>query len=181
MPLNIVGGESIWISASNTTQGAVDIILTDYTPANSWTLAYKFAADIPLSVDAVANAANTGWTLSVTGVQTLLFSPGNIPYTGLVTKEIESADRIIAVDDGSISVDASPMRESSWVAVVTAVDAAILTFAGNPNGSVAVDGMNVTYRSMADLIALRDYANYKLQQDNAKRPQRIARARFSVG
>jgi len=180
IPTNIVGGETIWISALNTTQGAVDIILTDYTPADGWTLAYNFAAATPFSVDAVANDDDTGWTLSVTGAQTLTMSPRNVAYTALVTKEIDGADRSIAVDDGVIAVEASPLRVSSWAAVLTAVDAAIATYAANPNGSITVDGMSVSYRSMSDLISLRSYANYRMQQDGPNRPKRLIRSRFNV-
>ena len=180
IPASIVGGETIWISALNTTQGAVDIILSDYTPADSWTLAYSFDAATPFTVTAVANGALTGWTLSVTGVQTLTMAPRNVSYIALVTKEISGADRTIVVDSGVIAVSASPLRVSSWVAVLAAVDAAILAFAASPNGSITVDGMSVSYRGMDDLIKLRDYANYKMQQDSASRPKRIIRSRFNV-
>ena len=181
IPLSIVGGETIWISASNTTQGAEDIILNDYTPADGWTLKYQFDASTPFEVDAVANGADTGWTLSLTGVQTLSMAPRNSAYTGLVTKTIETLPRIITVDDGVIAVDASPMRESSWKAVLASVDASIATFASNPNGSITVDGMTLSYRGMDDLTKLRDYANYRLNLDTSKRPKRLMQSRFNVG
>ena len=72
------------------------------------------------------------------------------------------------------------MRVSSWVAVLAAIDAAILVYAANPNGSISVEGMSVTYRSLSDLQSLRDYADYMLKKDTSNRPKRIIRSRFTV-
>jgi hypothetical protein len=177
LPLRITAGASIWIAAANTPQDSEDIIIDDYTPAGGYTLAYQFAARTPLSVAAAANGANTGWTLEVTGAQTLAWNPGRIVFAGIVTHTASA--RTFAVDAGAIAVDASPMRVSSWAAVLTAVDAAITTYAANPHGNFNIEGFSASYRSMSDLIALREYVNYMLQQDSASRPRRIIRTRFT--
>jgi hypothetical protein len=177
MPERIVAGQTIWIAAANTVQGGADIDIDGFTPAAGYTLAYQFAASTPVSVAAAANGANTGWTLEVTGAQTLLWTAGRLPYTAMVTHT--ATTRTYPVDAGTITVDASPMRVSSWVAVVASVDAAIASYAANPNGSIAMEGFSVTYRSLSQLTDLRDYATYRLQQDTASRPARIIRARFT--
>ena len=178
LPHRIVGGESIWISAENTTQTATDITFTDYTPADGYTLSYQFAAPTPVTVVAVANSGDTGWTLDVTGAQTLSWVPAAITFAGIVTHT--ATGRTFAVDGGVVYVDSSPLRVSPWVEVLASVDAAIATYAANPNGSFTVDGMSVTYRSLKQLTDLRDYVNYRMQQDSADRPRRVIKSRFQV-
>ena len=177
IPTSIICGESIWISAANTIQSGKDIILADYSPASGYTLAYQFASSTPLSVAAVANDDDSGWTLEVTGAQTLAWSPAVIAYAGIVTHT--ATGRTFSVDSGTITANASPLRVSSWVAVLATVDAAIASYASNPNGSFTVDGMSVSYRSMSDLIALRDYVSFRLSQDTASKSRRIIRTRFT--
>ena len=179
IPSRIVAGETIWISASNTLQSKADIILDDYTPAAGYTLAYQFAAPTPVSVSAAANGANTGWTLEVSGAQTLLFGAGSVSFAGVVSIVDGEVTRAFSIDQGVIKVDASPMRVSSWVAVLASVDAAIATYASNPRGSMSIEGMSVTYRSLSQLTDLRDYVTYRLQLDSAKRPRRIIRSEIA--
>jgi hypothetical protein len=178
LPDSVIGGESIWIAAANSKQSKSDIILTDYTPAAGYTLAYQFAAPTPISVAAVKNLAETGWTLEVTGAQTLVWSPAAISFVGIVTHT--STTRAFAVDAGTIKVTASPLRVSAWVAVLAAIDAAIIAYAANPNGSISVEGMSISYRSLSDLTELRAYANYMMQKDSSNRIKRIIRSRFVV-
>jgi hypothetical protein len=178
LPSSIVAGETIWISASNTTQATnADIVLSDYTPAGGYTLAYKFAATTPITVSAAANGENTGWTLEVTAAQTLLWKAGTIRYAGYVTHT--ATGRVFAVDAGSIAVTASPLATSSWTAVVTACDAAILTYAANPHGSFTIDGVTVSFRSLSQLLDLRAYAQTMADTETGARMKRIIRTRFT--
>jgi hypothetical protein len=172
IPASIVGGESIWIAAANTAQSRTDIIIDGFAPADGYALAYQFAASTPFSVTASANGDSTGWTLDVTGAQTLAMRPGRVPFVGIITKT--DGGRTFAVDCGGVYVTASPMRVSAWVAVLAAIDAAMLTVASNPSGSVSVDGMSVTYRGASDLVSIRDYAQDQLNRDSGRRmPSRI--------
>ncbi len=178
LPASIIAGESIWISASNTTQATnADIILTDYTPADGYTLGYDFNAPTPITIAGVANGADTGWTLELTAAQTLLWKAGLIHFAGYVTKT--SSSRKFAVDAGAISVAASPLATSAWTAIVTALDAAILEYAATPVGSFSVDGVNINYRSMEDLTNLRAYAKTMADSELGSRQKRIIRARFT--
>lgn len=177
LPDSVIGGETIWISAANTIQAATDITFTDYTPADGYTLAYQFAAPTPLTVAATANITDTGWTLEVTGANTLTWKPGEIQFSGFVTNT--TTHRVFAVDAGTIRVTASPLRVSSWVAVLASIDAAIATYSSSPYGSVSMGGMNVSFRSMTDLLNLREYASYMLSMDSSRRQKRIIRVRFT--
>ena len=176
IPAQIVGGESIWVADANTAQGREDIVLEDYTPADGYTLAYTFDAPTPLSVDADANGGNTGWTLDITGAQTLTLPPGRVPFVGMITHT--SSGRTFAADRGGIVVEASPARTSDWTAVLTAIEAALLTVATNPHGNLSMDGMSVSYRGSSDLIALRDYAKREQGKDLGRRNPRRILTRF---
>jgi len=172
IPASIVGGESIWIAAANTAQASQDITIAGFTPADGYTLAYQFAADTPLSVTAAANGDNTGWTLNVTPAETLTFTPGRMSFVGIVSHSTPA--RSFIVDSGGVYVNPSPLRVSSWKAVVADIDAAMLTAAATPNGSISVDGMSVSYRGVSDLKSLRDYAVEQLRRDTGRRaPARI--------
>jgi len=177
LPSRIVGGESIWISAENAAQDGEDIILTDYTPAGGYTLAYQFAAATPIAVAASANTGNTGWTLTVTGAQTLLWRPGNIRFAGFVTHT--ASTRIFAVDEGAIGVTASPLATSEYSAVLAAIEAAILAYATNPQGSISIDGMSIGYGSLRELIDLRDVYKAEVDRQTGRRIKRVIRTRFA--
>jgi len=176
LPARIVAGESIYVAAANTLQewAGNDITFDDFTPPTA-TLAYQFAASTPVSVAAVANGGNTGWTLEVPGATTLLWAPGRITFVGIATV----SGRTYAVDEGYIEVAASPLRVSAWVAVLASVDAAIASYAETPRGSISVNGMSVSFRSLSDLTNLRDYIKARLAEDSASRPRRIIRTRLT--
>ncbi len=175
LPASIVAGESIWIAAANTT-GATnsDIVLTNYTSAGGYSVAYQFAS-LPTALTVAAVASGDNWTLEVTGAQTLVWKAGTVRFVALATK----AGRVFQVDAGQISVAPSPLATSAWTSIVAACDAAILTYAGNPNSSLSVDGMSVSYRSMDELVRLRSYAQTMASYETGARQKRIIRARFT--
>jgi hypothetical protein len=176
IPESIVAGESIWLSESNSTQGAEDITYADYTPAGGYALAYDFAASTPITVAATPNGANTGWALEVTPVQTLLWKSGQLSFAGYVTHT--ATGRKFAVDAGYISVTASPLSVSQWSSVVAACDKAILESGSSGYTSFSVAGVNATFKSTADIIALRDYARTMERQESGNRLRRIIRSKF---
>jgi hypothetical protein len=176
IPDEIIAGETIWLSASNSTQSAEDITFADYTPAGGYTLAYDFAAPTPITVAATANGDNTGWSLEVTAAQTLLWKSGQLSFSGCVTHT--ATGRKFAVDAGYITVQASPLSTSQWSAIVAACDAAMVECAASGYASFSVAGMNVTFKSTSDIIALRDYARTMERQETGNRFRRIIRSRF---
>ena len=178
LPSRIIAGETIWVSASNTAQdwSGTDLFFDNYLPATH-ALTYSFSAPTPISVTAVSNNMGTGWTLTVTAAQTLLWKSGQIRYTALAT-EVGENGKSFAVDSGVIVVDASPLAVSAYAAALTAIDAAIATHATDPQRSISIGDMSVTYDSVEELIALRQYVVWLVQQDTGKRIKRIIRTRF---
>jgi hypothetical protein len=177
VPDRIVAGESIWISSANAVQSAQDITLTNYTPAGGYTLAYNFASPTPITVSAVANGANTGWTLEVTGAQSLLFRAGSLHYSALVTHT--ESGRKFAVDSGSIFVEASPLAVSQYAAALTAVETAIASYGTNNQRSLQLDGMSVSFGSLQELLDLRAFYKSEVARETSSRPSRIIRTRFT--
>lgn len=173
----ITAGETVWIAdASAISATKNDIKFTGFTPALGYTLAYSFAASTPVTVSAAANTGGTGWTLEVPAATTLAWKAGALVYNALVTHT--ASQRVYAVESGTVNVKPSPLATSSWTAVVAACDAAILSYSGNPNSSLSVDGMTISYRSMENLTTLRAYAREMELNDRGFRP-RIIRARFT--
>ena len=179
LPSSVVAGETIWVAAANTTQGwaTQDIILTDYTPAGGYTLAYQFNAGTPISVSAAANGANTGWTLTVTAAQTLLWTAGIIRFVGLVTET--SSGKVFAVDAGTIDVTGSPLAVSAYQTALTAIEAAIATFATSPSRSFQVGDLQVSYGSIQELIDLRTFYRAEVARTTGKRIKRVIHSRFT--
>lgn len=176
MPASIIAGESIWISASNTAQSSADLTFDNFTPAGGYTLAYRFASATPATVSAAANGANTGWTIDISAATTAAWKAGAIAFAGVVTHT--ETGRVYAVDSGSIAVTASPLATSAWTAVVAACDAALLTYAGGA-ASFSVDGQSYSFRTMDQLIMLRDYALARSNEELGSRQKRIIRTRFT--
>jgi len=113
----------------------------------------------------------------VTGAQTLLWRPSTIQFAGLVTHTASS--RIFAVDEGTVDVTVSPMATSEYTATLVAIEAAILSYATDPNRSVALDGINVTYGSLQELLDLRALYKGEVASQTGKRIKRIIRTRFT--
>lgn len=177
IPADIRGGESLWISASNPDYPQ-DIIVYGSLP-DTHNLSYTFSTGIslPLTVEGLPNGDGTGWTLELTPAQTLAFTPGPVRYTGQVTNK--DTGRVKIVDEGTLFVMSSPARASHWGAVVQSIDAAIADYASNPNGRITMGDMSVSYRSIDELIRLREYAIHMLQADSGRSPRRIIRTRFT--
>jgi hypothetical protein len=177
IPAQVTAGETIWIAAANTTRPTdTDIILSDYTPNGGCTLSYLFAAATPITVAAVANGAGTGWTLEVTAARTLAWRAGSLAFAGQVTN---SSGRVWLVDEGFIVVRASPAAVSTYAAALAAVEAAIVEYASNPYGSFTIPGgITVQYRSIDELINLREFYRAEVSRDSASRARRIIRTEF---
>jgi hypothetical protein len=170
MPSRLTGGESI--IRSTATGNA--LTFSGYTPADGWALVYQFAAETPIEITGEPTDDNAGWDIEVSGSQTFLFQPGLLAYSAFAQKTVGDSERSFLVDQGRIDVTANPMRVSQWKAVLSAIDAAIAEYATTPQGSVTVDGMSVSYRSMSDLTKMRSYVQEMLRRDTSNRlPKRI--------
>lgn len=179
LPASVIAGQTIFVSASNSVDdwAGDDIVIDGISPAGGYTLVYSFAAPTPISVTAAANGANTGWTLTVTAAQTLLWTAGKITFAALATHT--ASTKVYAVDSGSISVTASPLAVSQYAAALTAIETAIATFATDPQRSFTLGAMSISYSSLQELIDLRTFYRAEVARETGKRTKRIIRARFT--
>ena len=173
MPATVIGGESIIRDADH---GGI-ITFDDYTPDVGYSLAYQYSAATPFSVAGVVSG--DGWTVEITGAQTLVLQPGPLMFAAFVSITADAVTRSYAVDAGKIDMSASPLRVSSWQAVLVSVDAAIAEYATTSQGSVSIEGMSISYRSMNDLINLRSYVSTMLRRDTIRNTPSIIRSRFA--
>ena len=177
VPRKVTAGETVWIASANTDQSRTDITISNHSPADGDSLAYQFAAPTPVEVAAVANAANTGWTLTISAAQTLLWTSRTVGYTGMIT---DSDSRVFKVDSGLIEVAPSPLRVSQYAAALTAIETAISNFASNPEKSFTLGDFSVSYGSVDELLKLRDFYKSEVAKETANRTKRIIRTRFTI-
>ncbi len=165
LPTAIHGGETI----------AVDIVVSGFLPATH-TLAYHFAAAVPVTVAAVANTAGTGWTLAVPTATTVTWPSGSLSFVGMVTAIAGGV--VTAVDAGAIRVTASPLFVSWAKNALTAVQAVIEGRATDGQINMTIGGMNVGFMSLDSLIKAREFLQAEVRKQGANRQSRIMRARF---
>lgn len=179
LPGAVIAGETIYVAAANTINdwAGNDIIIPGITPAGGYTLAYSFSAATPITVNAVANGDNTGWTLTVTAAQTLLWRAGIIRYTALAV--LADPARSYAVDSGAIKVTASPLTVSQYQAALTAVEAAIASYGSSNTRSIQQGDMSITFNSLKELLDLREFYRGEIARETSSRQKRIIRSRFT--
>ncbi|MFA5264849.1 MAG: hypothetical protein WC378_13580 [Opitutaceae bacterium] len=179
LPAAVIAGETIYVAADNSVNAWAgnDIIIPGITPAGGYTLAYSFSAATPITVNAAANGANTGWTLTVTAAQTLVWRAGTIRFTALAT--LADPARVYAVDSGAIKVTASPLTVSQYQAALTAVEAAIASFGTTNKRSIQQGDMSITYNSIQELLDLREFYRGEIARETSSRQKRIIRSRFT--
>lgn len=150
LPTEIIQGESI-----NKTLASV-------TTVSDYTLVYKFSSQpTPIEVSCVGTSGS--WVLTVTGAQTAVWKRGIVRYAAYLTKSSDSS--VTVIDYGEISVEASPMATSDYTAALAAVEAAMLSYASNPNRSITVGTIRIDYKDYAELERLRDYYKREIAKE----------------
>lgn len=152
LPSSIIAGESI----VKTITGIV---------AGESSLSYQFAADTPVSVDCAV--VNDAFILTVSAAQTLTFRNGRISFVGMLT---DNAGVVSCVDSGVIIVAPSPMATSDYSTALTAVEAAIAEYGSNPNAKVKVGDIDIEYKSLDDLLTLRNFYRNEVKKDKGQAP-----------
>lgn len=148
LPDSIVAGESFTVSVTG-------------VQTTGHTLSYSFATATPFTV---ACAITDGvFVLTVTAVQSLTLKAGQVRFVGMLTTT--SGGAVECIDSGYLTVEASPLATSSYTAALAAVEAAILTFASNPNRRVNLGTMSVEYKSLDELLSLRAFYKSEIQRD----------------
>lgn len=149
LPSSIVAGESIVKTITGVTK--------------SGTLIYSFQASTPFSV--VCDDIGDSFVLSVSAAQTLTMPAGSVRFAAF--QVIDGVSK--CVDSGIIYVTASPLATSEYTAALAAVDAAILTYGSNPNRKIKVGQLDIEYKNLSDLLALRNHYRMLINRDLGKR------------
>jgi hypothetical protein len=149
LPSDLIQGESINKTLPST------VTVTGYT------LVYKFSSQ-PTPIE-VACTGTTVWALTVTGAQTLLWGRGIVRYAAYLTNSTSGA--VTVIDSGTITVEASPIATSQYTAALAAVEAAILSYASNPNRSISVGTIRIDYKDFKELEMLRDYYKREIAKE----------------
>lgn len=148
MPQSVVAGESFTAT------------LTGISTTGK-TCVYSFATATPFSVTcAITDGV---FVLTVSAVQSLTLKAGNVRFVAMVTTT--SGGAVECVDSGYLTVEPSPLATSSYTAALAAVEAALLTFASNPNRRLSLGTMSVEYKSVDDLLALKAYYQAEIKRD----------------
>jgi len=151
LPTSLFAGESIVKTITGVT-------VTGYT------LDYKFNCQ-PTPISVTCTGATT-WTLTVTSVQTLLWQRGVVSFVAYLTNTSDGS--VSVVDFGDIDVEASPMATSQYTAALAAVEAAILTYASNPNRKINVGSINIEYKDMNELLKLRAFYQSEIAKQTGR-------------
>ena len=165
LPTTLFGGETL----------VEEITVDGYTPATH-TLAYHFALTTALTVAAVANGTGTGWTLTVTAAQTVLWPSGSLAFIGYATAT--TGGRVTAVDTGAIQVTASPAFTSWAKTALAAIEAAIAGRASVDQTNFTIGDMTVGLMSFEALTKARDWLKSEAMKDGSNRTARIIRTVF---
>jgi hypothetical protein len=72
---------------------------------------------------------------------------------------------VTVIDSGTITVEASPIATSQYTAALAAVEAAILSYASNPNRSISVGTIRIDYKDFKELEMLRDYYKREIAKE----------------
>nr|DAE45073.1 MAG TPA: hypothetical protein [Caudoviricetes sp.] len=125
------------------------------------------AADAATSVEVVYGNAKIALALADDGLW-----KGSIPTSALIGRVVWTVFAVIdgctvALAHGAFTVlcaGRSPLRD-----VIDAIDEAVRTWGTNPNRSIAVGEINITYKSLDELMAVRaQYVQRAEEQENGR-------------
>ena len=152
LPTTLFAGESIVKTITGVT-------------VSGYTLDYKFNSQpTPVSVSCVGTSGS--WVLTVTAAMTTLWTRGVVSFVAYLTKSSDNSVSVIYF--GDIQLEASPMATSQYTAALAAVEAAILSYASNPNRRINVDTISIEYKDMDELMKLRDYYKREIAKETGR-------------
>jgi len=125
------------------------------------TCVYQFKTAVPFSVSCTDNG--TSFILTVTAAQSLTLKAGNIYFAAFATTT--STGAVACVDSGYLTVAPNPLATSSYSTALAAVEAAIASYATNPNKRVNVGDISIEYRDLDDLISLKSYYQSEVNRE----------------
>lgn len=164
MPTTLTAGETI----------AADLTISDYSPADGYTISFRFGGAAPFAVAGVSALDGAAWALDVTSAATATMGRGRVAWDALATKDGVST----VADSGAISVTASPLTVSRYVATLAAVETAIANYATSTKRSFSVDGISTTYRDLDELLNLRAFLKREIAHESGARRSSVILTRF---
>ena len=164
MPTTLTAGETI----------AADLTISDYSPADGYTISFRFGGAVPFAVAGVSALDGAAWALDVTSAATATMGRGRVSWDALATKDGVST----VVGNGTITVNASPLTVSRYVATLAAVETAIANYATSTKRSFSVDGISTTYRDLDELLNLRAFLKREIAQESGARRSSVILTRF---
>ncbi len=164
MPTTLTAGETI----------AADLTISDYSPADGYTISFRFGGAVPFAVAGVSALEGAAWALDVTGAATATMGRGRVAWDALATKD----DVSTVAASGVITVTASPLTVSRYVATLAAVEKAIANYATSTKRSFSVDGISTTYRDLDELLKLRAFLKREIAQESGARRSSVILTRF---
>jgi len=129
--------------------------LPDYSPADGWSLAYRFKANGHDDIPVAATTSGTDFLVSISATVSATFSASDWYWYARVTKGSE----VHVVQQGRTEVSANPDTSTADPRSLTkrtldAIQAAILGAASKDELSMSVDGLALSYRSLDELSRL---------------------------
>lgn len=165
MPTTITAGETI----------AAYLTIPDYSPNDGYAISFRFGGAAPFAVAGVSALDGAAWALDVTSAATTTMGRGRVAWDALATKDGVST----VVGNGTITVNASPLTVSRYVATLAAVETAIANYAKSTKRSFSVDGISTTYRDLDELLNLRAFLKREIAQESgAARRSSVILTRF---
>lgn len=165
MPTTITAGETI----------AAYLTIPDYSPNDGYAISFRFGGAAPFAVAGVSALDGAAWALDVTSAATATMGRGRVSWDALATKDGVST----VVGNGTITVNASPLTVSRYVATLAAVETAIANYAKSSKRSFSVDGISTTYRDLDELLNLRAFLKREIAQESgAARRSSVILTRF---
>ncbi len=158
-----------------------DIAFAGYTPAAGWALTYVFAGAGKLTITAAANAAQTGWEVTVPASSTSALVAGQYVWVAQVTQATEK----YTVAQGSTTVERNLAianagdAQSHAERTLQVIEAAIENRLTDGMEKYEIDGRVVERIPALELYALRD--KYRAEVLRLRNRGRLPSVRLSFG
>lgn len=152
LPSALIAGESIKVNITGVS-----------VSGNS--LKYSFGADTPISVE--CETSDDVFVLNVPAASTLTWKQGDVRFVGMLT---DGGGVVSCVDYGIISVAASPLATSDYTEALSQVEAAIKEWGSTPNAKIKVGEIDITVKSLDELMTLRKFYTSLIAKETGKGP-----------
>lgn len=157
-PSNLIAGD-IW------SWGIVD---TDRSPANGWSLEFRFSGATNFAVTVATNTAGNGWDVSYAAASSAGVTPGRYEWFARATlsttvQTIARGEVTIAPNITAVGIDG---RSNSRIAL-EAIEAMIAGRASSAQKQYEIVGRKVEFFSLGELLKARDKLRIDVKREDA--------------